>query len=245
MSTVFGLTPSFRAGAARQRVTTLGAWVPISNEVVHDIAPDVLTEVSETIFRSFALQIDAAAFGATTTNGPSGFGSVTLPTANNVSMGTNGATPTNLDQVSQALQALYTQGVTEPVITMHPAAWGTLTRVKQFTGTITSNAPLVGNDNVNDPQDRRLFGVPVHLSSQMSLTETKGSANNTTSIWIYDPRYVFAPFALGRGGGEPIFMIDPYSQSRYDQTAVRGIGRVGFGFARPESIARISGVIPA
>jgi hypothetical protein len=47
-------------------------------------------------------------------------------------------------------------------------------------------------------------------------------------------------FQQGRGSRHGLSAIDAIQQ-----TAVRGIGRVGFGFARPESIARISGVIPA
>jgi HK97 family phage major capsid protein len=248
----------FAAHGLTVNLSKVAGYTAVTNETLSDLAPSVLEEVAITLLRSIAIKIDAAFFGKTGTNAPNGIGNLTYATTATAGSavevangtGTAGAALANLDKVSSAVQYLVAQGVdpADLVMAMRPEVWYGLTRVKAFTGSITSNAPLVGQDVANTA-DRRLLGVPVFLSNQISATQTltggvvsAETGGATTSIYLYDRNRVFVPMRSSGSDGQPMLLVNPYDQAQYDRTSIRAVTRVGFGFGRPESVARISGV---
>src|SRR5262249_24807059 len=106
-----------------------------------------------------------------------------------VSLGVNGATPTNFDPFADALGTLETANTEGGAIVMHPRTWQTLSKIKEVSG----SAKPVLQDNagsVSQGLQRSIYGVPVYLTSQLSITETQGTATTASSAYVYTPSQV-------------------------------------------------------
>jgi HK97 family phage major capsid protein len=82
-----------------------------------------------------------------------------------------------------------------------------------------------------------MYGIPVLLSSQLSLTETQGTSTDCSSIYVYEgPQVVIVRRADLRIEVDRSFKFD------YDQTAIRAVMRVDVVVPNPKAINRVSGI---
>jgi HK97 family phage major capsid protein len=192
--------------------TKVAGRTELSNESVMDSDPEVLDETAKGLGRSIAKRIDAAFFGNTVTNGPSGL----LSLAADFQVVDAGAF-TNLDPFHDAkLEALNNNAELTHFV-LAPDVANTLAKVKTATG---SNAGLL--ETVDD--GIRLAGVPVYVSRAVAA----GNA------WGLDKRQIRTVRRLGT-----TIVADGSASFDSDATQLRATSRVGFGFANPAGIVRL------
>jgi HK97 family phage major capsid protein len=209
-----------------------------SNEVLQDSNPDVIATVEARLMRAMANKLDLGFYQGSGTP-PEITGLKNVAGIQSVDMGTNGASFTNLDPFADAIGGLETENANATAIVMHPRSWKALLKLKeQTTG---NNKPLLqesagaGTAGVQ----RSLYGIPVYLSSQVSITETQGSSSVASSVYVYDAPRILAVarldvrLELNNGG--------VYFES--DQTAIRAISRFDLVVPDPEVVVRIKGVL--
>lgn len=185
----------------------------ISNEAASDSNPAVADQIGRGLARNIAKKIDAAFFGNTVTNGPSGL--LSLTGINVVDTGT--VTLTSLDPFHEAKAAALADGADLSVFILAPDVALTLAKAKTATG---SNQGLF--DNVGDGVT--LAGVPV-------LVSTDVAAGNA---WGVDGSQLLV---VQRTGTTIARSSD--AAFDYDAVQVRGTARVGFGFANPAGVVRL------
>lgn len=185
----------------------------ISNEAAADTNPAVAEQVGQSLGRSVAKKIDAAFFGNTVTNGPSGL--LSLSGVNVVDTGT--LTLTSLDPFHQAKADALADGATLSVFILAPDVALTLAKAKQASD---SNMGLL--DNVGDGVN--LAGVPVLVSTDVA----------TGNAWGLDGSQVLI---IQRTGTTVATSTDKAFD--YDAVQVRATARVGFGFANPAGVVRL------
>jgi HK97 family phage major capsid protein len=184
----------------------------ISNEAADDTNPAVADQVGRSLARSVAKKIDAAFFGNTVANGPSGL--LSLTGVNEVD---TGAAIANLDVFHQAKADALADGATISVFILAPDVALTLALAKTQTG---SNEGLL--DNVGDGVT--LAGVKV-------LVSTDVAAGNA---WGLDGSQVLV---VQRTGTTVTRSVD--AAFDFDAVQVRATARVGFGFANPAGVVRL------
>jgi HK97 family phage major capsid protein len=214
----------------------LAALQPVSNESLADANPSLLDAVSAGLVRSVGLKFDLGVYegsgSAPEIRGLKNVVGITLDS----SLGAAGAVPTTLDPVATAIGSLLTANAGDPVIVMHPRTWGTLIKIKEGTG---SNKPVLQDSAGSGAQGvtRSIYGVPVYLSSQLSITETKGASTDCSSIYVYDPNEVIAVVR------EDVRVeIDSSRLFNTDQTELRAIMRADVVVPNPTAVVRIEGV---
>jgi HK97 family phage major capsid protein len=209
----------------------------VSNEVLADSEPKALAIVEKSLLRSVALAFDLGAFeGTGTSNQIQGLKNT--PGIGAISLGANGAALTDLDAFADALGLLSEANAEGRAIVMHPRTWRGLTKVKEDG---TSTRPLLSEaaTSPSGAMERRLYGVPVYLTSALSVTETQGTSTDCSSIYVYDPTQLFAVLRK-----EAEVAIDPYSLFSKDMSQVRVISRADIVVANAAAVVRIAGVKP-
>lgn len=136
----------------------------ISRELADDSSPAAQQIVGDGLARDIARKIDAAFFANTTTNGPSGLGSLTTSTAEYLAGG-----PTNEDWALEAISAAEAQGGNLTSFVTDPATALALATAKEATG---SERNLLSGRNV--------AGVPLLVSTDVTAGD----------IWGLDSRFV-------------------------------------------------------
>lgn len=212
----------------------LGALVQFSNEVIDDSVPAVVDVMNAHVSTILGLRLDLAIFEGTGT-APEITGLKNIAGINTVSMGTNGAAPTSLDPISDALGTLEAANAKPGAIVMHPRTWNELRKLKATTGEyLLEDEPLT----VADPAALRLFGVPVHLTSQIATTEAQGTATTASSIYVYDPGQV----VLVRRN-DAVIELDRSRLFNQDMSELRGKIRATVVVPNPGAVCRITGVL--
>lgn len=214
----------------------LAALNVISNEVRTDSVPAILNALGVSMVRALALRLDRGIFEGSGTapeirglRNTSGIGSI--------SMGTNGGALTNLDAIADALGLLAGNNARASAIAMHPRTWQSLSKIKTATG---SNAPvLTTGGTLADGITRALFGVPVYLTSQLSVTETQGTAINASSIYVYAADRVMVVVR-----SDATVEVDTSAAFRTDEALVRAIVRADLVVPDAAAVVRIAGVTP-
>ena len=215
----------------------LAALVTVSNEVRDDSEPAILQMLGESIARSIALTLDRGIFEGSGT-APEIRGLKNTSGIGSVSMGANGATPTNLDPFAQALELLDTANAgPRRFMVMHPRTWGTLARIKETTG--SAKPVLVSEAGPTGAITRSLYDIPVLLTSQLSITETQGTATNSSSAYVVDADQLVLVIR-----NDLQIETDASVSFRTDQSVVRGIARADFVVANPAGVVRIVGLLP-
>lgn len=203
----------------------LGALTRVSNELANDSSPAATSVVGDGLTRSIARQLDVAFFGTGGGLAPpgllslSGIATVTAP----------GSAWVNFDWALEAQSALEKVGST---VTAFCASFETvrlLSEVKSFTGTITSNQPLLnaGDGDVTATQPRNIFGVPLYSLPEGTIADG--------IVWALDRDKVYAVIRQDIG-----LMVDPSFYFGSDSLAVRVIIRVGFGYPHHAAVCKIS-----
>lgn len=212
----------------------------LSNEVIADSDPVILDYAAQQLLRSIALKVDIGAFEGDGTTVPI-VGLKNVPNIQTFALATNGEIPTNLDFAADALGMLEEANADaeNAVFAMHPSIWRVLTKIKELSG---SAKPVLQDHDGSGAQGikRTLYGRPVFLSSQLSVTETEGTSNAASSILCYDPSQVFA---VQRAGIE--IFVDPYSRSDSDESLIRGTTRISLWVPNAKAVVRVTGALSA
>lgn len=188
----------------------------ISNEAAQDTTPAVAKQIAMALARSIAKKIDAAFFGNTVSNGPSGLQSLTG--VNVVDTGT--VTFTSADPFHDAKAAALADNAELTVFLLAPDVALSLSKAKQLTS--GSNVGLFNANGVTD--GLTIAGVPV-------LVSTDVAAGNA---WGIDGTQVMV---VQRTGTTVAQSTD--AAFDYDAVQVRATARVGFGFANPAGVVRL------
>jgi hypothetical protein len=86
---------------------------------------------------------------------------------------------------------------------------------------------------------RSIYGVKVHLSSQLSTTETRGTAVGTaTSAYVYDASEIVAVLR-----DDPRVEIDSSRLFNSDSSEIRVTTRVDLIVPNPSAVVRILGIL--
>lgn len=200
----------------------------VANELANDSDPAAAGIIGQRLAVDIARRIDRAFFGAVITDDedpdynavrPLGLQSIAGPALNSID-----ATPTGgLDAYIDALAAAESEGVEITAWTLNPNDAATLAKVKTGTG---SNVLLLGGGAESGPA-RTILGIPVHTSPFIPAGTAWGIPQART-------------FVVLRSDTEVV--IDRSARFTYDQTAIRAVCRVGFGFPHARGIVRIQDV---
>jgi HK97 family phage major capsid protein len=77
------------------------------------------------------------------------------------------------------------------------------------------------------------------VTSQLSITETQGTANNASSIYCFDPNQVVGVFRE-----DASIEVDNSRLFNSDQSEIRAIMRADVVVPNPKAVCRILGIIP-
>ena len=136
----------------------VAALVKISSELAEDSSPEASGLVQDSLARSVARQIDSAFFADTTPNGPAGLLSLT-----DVQTVGAGSMFSNFDWATSAKTKLRKVGSVPTSFVASADTVGALSTIKSFTGTISSNEPLLAatEANVTEATPENVLGVPL------------------------------------------------------------------------------------
>jgi len=235
-ATITAADPTADEDVARPR--KLAALVAMSNEVIADSNPGVLQVVTQNLIRALALKLDLGFFEGSGT-APEIRGLKNVSGIQTVSMGTNGATLTNLDPFADAIALLEQENATAGAIVMHPRSWKAVIKLKEVPG--TSIKPLIQDEagGAGAAPRRSIYGVPVLLTSRLSITETQGTATDASSAYLYQPDQVIA---VRRQDAR--IELDTSRRFNSDESEVRAISRWDVVVPNPKAVCRVLGIIP-
>ena len=193
----------------------LAGLTVITNELAADSSPAALQVVGDGLVRDLKRKLDAAYFANTTTNGPSGLGSLTTATVD------AGDTWTNLDAFEEAKSAAETLYTTLTAFVANPATALALAEIKELAD---SNKALLGADPTM-PTNRVISGVPLYVSPAVA----------DDVVWgIPMPHSIFVIRQ------DATVVTDTSAFFTSDRVAVRATLRVGFGFTYPAAVVKIA-----
>lgn len=144
----------------------------------------------------------------------------------------NGAAPT-LNDIANALFRLESDNadMDRVVLFMAPRVWNSLRLIDDL-----QERYQLQPDPTKEAR-RSLFGHPVFVSPQISVTETVGSSSDCSYILAVDMSKVVVGRRLDVG-----VLIDPYSKSGTDQVVLQTISRWGMGVIYPAAVEIVTGV---
>jgi HK97 family phage major capsid protein len=214
----------------------VAALTKFSRESADDSNPGVTEVIMRNLMQSIGLAVDKAAFeGTGASNQPTGLKNTSGIVLDNTTMTTNGSTFASLDPILSALSTLEGNNadMSKAVIVMHSRSWGELLKIKATTGQYLLESVQAGNAAA-----RSIDGVPVFVSNQLSTTETQGSSNTASSVYVFDASQVIA---VRREGLRLEATKDAFFSN--DQIGLRGIARIGFAVPNPLAVVRLAGVL--
>jgi HK97 family phage major capsid protein len=210
----------------------LASLQTISNELIADSNPDVIALLEMQVARALALAFDLACFeGSGTAPAIRGLKNVAGITVDS----SLAAAPTNLDVFATAIATLAGFNAKATAIVMHPRSWGELSKLKQ--GTANNNMPLLMEAAGSGAQEvaRSIYGVPVYLSSQLSVAEGAGTE---TSAYVFEAAQLIAVFRQ-----DTTITLDRSRLFNTDQSELRAILRADFIAPNPLAVVRISKIV--
>jgi HK97 family phage major capsid protein len=214
----------------------LGVVEGVTREVWVDSNPAILAISEQAIVRNISLKLDLGFFeGDPTANTASITGLKNQPGTQIVDMGTNGAPP-NIDALADAIGLLSSANANATAIAMHPRTFNALRKQKSSVGEYLLNdepASMAGATPLS------LFGVPIYLTSQISTTESQGTASNATSAYVFDAARVVA---VRRQDAE--VTIDPWFDFRSEIVGLRVTVRWDVVLPTPAAVVRVRGITP-
>mgnify|MGYP002652761377 CR=1 FL=1 len=193
----------------------------ISVELASDSNPAAAETVGQGLARDIAKKVDAAFFADTTTNGPSGLGSLTTSTVD------TGGTITNTDPFSEAISKAEQVGAQLTSFVAHPNDLLTMAKIKKMSG--SNETLLAPNGDATLPARYQVAGVPLIASPAV----TEGT------IWGIPQAFVTTVLRSGT-----TITADSSVFFTSDRVAIRAIMRVGFGFPHPLAIVKLADATP-
>lgn len=211
----------------------LAALVPISNEVLADSNPSVRDIVADDLTRQLGTTLDAQ-FLTGDGSAPNLRGVRNLSGINTVYLGANGASPT-LNDVADAIGRLEASNadLSRSAVFMAPRTWATFRKIVD-----TQSRYQLQPDPTTDSR-RQLFGVPVFISSQIGIAETRGTSSDCSSIAVCD----MSRLVVARRKEIELAYSPDYAFHR-DQTYVRVVARFDVGLVHAAAVELIAGVRP-
>ncbi len=193
------------------------------------------------MLRLLALRLDAALLEGNASNPKSLTGLKYTSGIQTVAMGTDGGAFVDLDPFVEAVGLLMGANVPGPyVVVLAPRTWTSLALLKESDG---SAVPLMATgEGVESATPLRLLGMPVFVSSQLSITETRGAALNSTSAYVYSTAPEAGPVVLSRQDAE--IELDRSRLFDHDASEMRGKLRADLIVPNPEAVVRILGIVP-
>jgi len=205
----------------------------VSNEVVDDSDPSIVDVLSANMSKLLALVLDDAIFeGTGASNSITGLKNT--PGIQTLGLGTNGGSFSNLDPFMTAIGMLNAANAGgNYVIVMTPRAWQELSMLKIGSA---YNSPLLSFPG--DAAAPRIAGCPVYVSSQLSSTETAGTATTTSSVYVFAPSEVILVRRM-----DATIEFDRSRLFANDQSEMRGKLRADLLLPNPAAVLRITGVL--
>lgn len=215
----------------------LAALAYVSNELVADSNPSAQNSIATLLARAVALKADAGFFQGSGSP-PEIRGLKNTSGIQTVSMGTDGGAvaEVGLDPIIEAIGLLEAADANATAIVMHPRTWSALTRIVDGAG-----RPLL-IDAAGAPTEaprRAILGVRVLLTSQISTTETQGTATDASSIYVYDASQVVCVMRT-----DASVEVDRSAAFSSDRTAIRCVLRLDLAVPNPAAVVRVVGVTP-
>jgi HK97 family phage major capsid protein len=146
---------------------------------VADSSPSVREVLARDHLLQLALLLDKQFLEGSGT-APNMRGIRNLTGVSTTSLGANGATPT-LDNFADAVQRIQVANAGARLgWIMHSRTLGTVRKIKDG----QSRYQLAPDPSQDAPQ--RLFGIPIHVSNQISITETQGTSSDASWVALVD-----------------------------------------------------------
>jgi HK97 family phage major capsid protein len=218
----------------------------ISNEVLFDANPAVFQSVSTSLVKSIATAFDLAAFTGSGT-APAITGLQNVASIGTVSMGTNGASLSSLDQFAEAIGAVVAAGGRPSAIVVGARTYLAMLKLKTLTS--GANMPLLLDGGAQDGAGAALppsiYGVPLYVSGNLPANETQGTATTAQSAYVYDAAQVHAVFRRARGNTSSLVSLERDSSALFgsDITQLRGILRATIAVPYAGAVCRIKGIL--
>jgi HK97 family phage major capsid protein len=205
----------------------LGAVVVASNEILADSNPALRNLVAMDLIKTMAQELDRQLLeGAGAGSDLTGIRRWVGPT--NTVLGSGSGAVITLDNIAAAISRMKIANANPGAILMHPRTEAQVRLLKDGDGHYIWQ-PSVASDG-----PARLFGIPIFVSSQISITENVGGA---TKSWlaVVDPTQL----VIGRRLDVAVF-YDPYSKSSFDQVLVRATARFDFAVLNSAGVEIVS-----
>lgn len=208
------------------QVKSLATLVKISYELLQDAIPSSLDGVTHDILASLALSLDEAALrGTGSSNQPLGLRNQSGVTV--ISMGTNGAAPTNWTPLVNAVSTVQQNNI-EP----NAAIWSART-AKEFSLLADTTGQPLEPPNLLD-------GITNYVTNQIPNNLTQGSASTASEIYVGN----FADLLIGVRPSISV-QIQRLNERYADnmQVGILAYLRADVQVRHPESFAVVSGVL--
>lgn len=216
----------------------VASFIRVSNELFQFAEPGAVDLLFRQGAQSLALAIDLAVFEGTGLNsqpmGLNGRGGIST-----VSMGANGAAFSDLDPFADAIGTLATSNAHASAIVMHPRSWQSLIKIKTDSGTSTKPLLQAHSGSGGQAVAGSIYGVPVHLSSQLSIAQTQGSATDASSAYVLQSDRVM----VSRHGPMRV-EVDRSRYFEFDQSALKFVAFVDVAVLHEQAVCQVQGIIP-
>lgn len=221
------------------------ALTAVANEVLADANPAALAALSRSLVKSVGAAFDLAAFEGSGT-APAITGLKNVAGINEVSMGTNGASLSNLDPFADAFSEIYADGGKPTAVVVGVRTWKALLKLKTLTSGANEPLMLAGGTQAGAGAavPLAIYGVPVFVSASLSTSETQGTASTAQSAYVYDASQVHAVFRRARGASSLVSVERDASRLfNQDSSEIRGILRASIAVPQPGAVCRIKGIL--
>ncbi|MBA3483493.1 MAG: phage major capsid protein [Pirellulales bacterium] len=204
---------------------TLAVMVRVSQELLDD-SVNIGAALQKSLARAMALEVDRVALlGTGAANEP--LGVLNLAGINSVSMGANGAAVTDYTDILDAILAMQEDNAGEPT-----AAIMAPRTIRAYNGLVdTTGQPMM--------RPKSIENLPFLETTQMSITQTQGSASNASSVVLGN----FSELVIGMRNQLRIEVLKERYREYY-QVAFLAAMRVDVQAWHDESFAKIVGIIP-
>lgn len=209
-----------------------GAYTLINREALEDSAPQLREVVANSLIRDTAVELDKQLV----TGSGSGQNLTGLRNTSGVtpgaSTGTNGGSLT-FGFLADTLGAAEAANVDRDRLAwiMHSRTWSSVRKLAD-----SSARPIVSIDPTQGVRPT-LWGRPVFISNSLSLTETKGTSTDCSSIILADMSQVVVAVAR-----DVELMVSEDFKFDTDQIAVRVTARYDIGVPQPTAITITDGI---
>ncbi len=213
----------------------------VENDLIRSADAEVTSLLLAEQTRSLALQLDHAIFEADGTEHAI-LGLRSREDIITTALGDNGAELADLDPLINVLSMLESNNASPSGWVMHPLVWQDLMKLRDETDSLR---PLLGENfgtSATGGISRRLLGLPVHLTSQLSIDEVEGSSGDVCRS-IYCAQW--DQVVLARDAAQQVYLdIDAGEKFSKDQTLVRALLRVDLVVPNPRAVYRLRGIKP-